>query len=230
MSPWRRVLSAADNRSSSSWAGRMRGRRHTAMLEMLNATNDQPKRVLDIGGSAVYWQTNGMPTPESIYELVILNLSPQRFDGELPPNVTLATGDARSLPEFDAGSFDFIFSNSVIEHVGSYADQISMAREIRRLSSSYFVQTPYRYFPVEPHFLFPLFQFLPIEVAARLHRRFRLGWMGRASSLEDARIAVSSIRLLTKGEMSDLFPGSRIHKERALWLTKSLIAVRSPPT
>ena len=41
---------------------------------------------------------------------------------------------------------------------------------MRELAQLHWVQTPYRYFPVEPHFLFPGFQFLPLTVRAVLMR------------------------------------------------------------
>ncbi|MEM2045934.1 MAG: class I SAM-dependent methyltransferase, partial [Candidatus Bathyarchaeia archaeon] len=55
-------------------------------------------------------------------------------------------GDARCMP-FKDKSFDVVFSNSVIEHVGNYDDQKMCAEEIRRVGKCYFVQTPNFYFP-----------------------------------------------------------------------------------
>ncbi|HWS70973.1 MAG TPA: class I SAM-dependent methyltransferase, partial [Thermoanaerobaculia bacterium] len=71
-------------------------------------------------------------------------------------------------------------SNSVLEHV---ADMPAMAREIRRVGRRWYVQTPNRWFPVEPHFLVPFFQFLPIATRAWLLTRFDLGWLTRTKSL-----------------------------------------------
>ncbi len=37
------------------------------------------------------------------------------------------------------------------------------------------VQTPYRYFPIEPHWIFPGFQFLPLSARTEISRRWPLG-------------------------------------------------------
>ena len=70
-------------------------------------------------------------------------------------------GDAVDMPGISDGAFDVVFSNSVIEHVETYENQRRMAAEIRRVGRRYFVQTPNRHFPLEPHFLVPGFQLLP---------------------------------------------------------------------
>jgi Methyltransferase domain len=44
-----------------------------------------------------------------------------------------------------------------------------------RVAKRYFVQTPNRYFPIEPHFLFSGFQFLPLPVKRWLLMLFSLG-------------------------------------------------------
>ena len=41
---------------------------------------------------------------------------------------------------FGEREFDVIFSNSVIEHVGQFADQQRMADEVRRVGEGYWVQ------------------------------------------------------------------------------------------
>ncbi|MGH7860878.1 MAG: methyltransferase domain-containing protein [Candidatus Dormibacteraceae bacterium] len=78
-------------------------------------------------------------------------------------------GDARDLAQFQAQAFDVAFSNSVIEHVGGADDQRRMASEAMRVASHYFVQTPKHYFPIEPHFLVPGFQFMPSGLKAMRH-------------------------------------------------------------
>lgn len=141
-------------------------------------------------------------------------------------NVSSVIGDARSMPQFGDGEFDFVFCNSVIEHVGGDSDVLAMAKEIRRVGRRYYVQTPNRYFPIEPHFLFPFFQFLPLRARVLLLRRFNLGWMKRRSDAAAAEKAVRSINLLSKKQMKALFPDARIVEERLFGLTKSILCMK----
>jgi hypothetical protein len=98
-----------------------------------------------------------------------------------------------------------------------------MAEEVRRVGKRYFVQTPNLYFPIEPHFVFPLFQFLPIWLRVWLVTHFDLGWYAKIPDRDRALKEVSSIRLLTKKKLRKLFPQARIFEEKYLGLTKSYI-------
>ena len=119
--------------------------------------------------------------------------------------------------------FDAVYSNSVIEHVGEIEDMRRMAQEIKRVGKRYYVQTPYLYFPIEPHFVFPLFQFLPISWRVYLLRHFNLGWVDR-SERTNAEADVRSIKLLSKTQFRSLFPNAVIAGEKFMGLTKSLFA------
>jgi hypothetical protein len=134
-------------------------------------------------------------------------------------------GDARAMPQFAAKSFDVVFSNSVIEHVGDYANQRRMADEIRRVGQRYFVQTPNKRFPIEPHFLVPWFQYLPTGTRSWLLSRFDVGWYRRMPDRAAARAEIESIQLLTRKRFSDLFPGATIRDEKFVGLTKSFVAI-----
>jgi hypothetical protein len=89
------------------------------------------------------------------------------------------------------------------------------------------VQTPYRYFPIEQHFLFPGLQFLPPAAQARVAMRWPLGAYRGFPSHADAVQEVLRIDLLSATEMRHCFPTSEIRRERVCGLTKSLIAVRT---
>jgi hypothetical protein len=105
----------------------------------------------------------------------------------------------------------------VIEHVPPEL-QARFAAEISRAARRYFVQTPNKYFVLEPHYQLPFFQFLPRAVRQALNRRFTLGWQAKGEWEE--------ISLLSAGDLRRLFPEAEILRERVLGLTKSLIAVR----
>jgi hypothetical protein len=179
-------------------------------------------RVLDVGGTVSYWKNNAPDLPRRC-EFTLLNLEATSPEGLA--DARCVAGDARCM-EFESAGFDVVFSNSVIEHVGTLNDQAAMAREVRRVGRSYFVQTPNRYFPLEPHFLFPAWQFLPLWFRAGLHRRWNLGWMRRQPDPLQARADVEQIRLLNRREMSRLFPEATIERESLGPFTKSLIAIR----
>lgn len=153
-------------------------------------------------------------------QIILLNLRTRGLDSR---NFVSIAGDARDMRQFADGDFDIVFSNSVIEHVGCFADQRRMAEEVRRIGRRYFVQTPNRYFPIEPHFLVPMFQFLPRPVQVFLATRFALGWYRRFESEEKARRELETIRLLTLDELMALFPRAHVYEERWLGLAKSYV-------
>ena len=139
-----------------------------------------------------------------------------------------AEGDGCDLSRYENNSFDIVHSNSVIEHLGGPGLRLAFAAEVRRLAPSYFVQTPNFWFPVEPHFMFPVIHWLPEGLRADLLARMPLGIYRRAESRGDALRAVRAICLLTRRQMAELFPDGRILTERLALLPKSLVAVRGP--
>ena len=58
--------------------------------------------------------------------------------------------DGRELP-FAPASFDLVFSDAVIEHVGSINDQIKFNNEHDGVGRSWIITTPNRLFSVESH-------------------------------------------------------------------------------
>jgi SAM-dependent methyltransferase len=126
------------------------------------------------------------------------------------PGRRFVRGDARALP-FEAESFVVVYSISLVEHLDP-ADRPRFAAEIRRVAGRYWVQTPNRYFPIEPHVLLPGFQFLPEAARQRL---WRLGM---------PRTPYERIELLSAAELHELFPDAVLLRERFAGLTKSLIA------
>lgn len=58
--------------------------------------------------------------------ITLLNLYPVQTKY---PNFTSVVGDGTDLKQFGDGEFDVVFSNSVIEHVGTFANQQRMSQQ-----------------------------------------------------------------------------------------------------
>jgi hypothetical protein len=175
-------------------------------------------RVLDIGGREFNWTL--MPFAPRV---TILNLSVQGTRGG---KFEWVIGDARKLP-FPDKAFEIVYSNSVIEHLGNLDDQRRFAAECSRVGCAYFVQTPNRNFPIEPHLLTPFIHWLPRKWQARLLRNFTLwGWITRPDAAARARF-LDTTRMLTRAEFQSLFPDAEIRAECFLGLSKSFIAIRT---
>lgn len=182
-------------------------------------------RILDVGGEYGYWRPfhdmlRGMPI-----EVTITNLEDRTvaFDDD---RFRFVAGDATDLAFVDDNAFDLVHSNSVIEHVGRWPEMARMAAEIRRSADQYFVQTPYYWFPMEPHYRTLGYQWMPEQWRARLHMRRSLGFYPKADSFDQAMRDCQRAQLLDVRQMTALFPDAAILKEKAGPLTKSLIAVR----
>lgn len=213
------IKSLADNAAGDSLATRMRRARFALFLSLMSRIHGHAE-ILDIGGTQDFWTHMTGNDPGDV-RVTLLNIEHQPVTSE---KFVSAVGDARAMPEYAAKSFDVVFSNSVIEHVGSYENQRRMAAEVMRVGRRYWVQTPNKRFPLEPHFLFPFFQYLPLEIRAQLVHRFDVGWYRRIPELAAARAEVDSIRLLTRRKFAALFPGAQIHSEKLGGLTKSFVA------
>ncbi len=209
----------ADFRNSASVSRRLRSKRFGWFEELIQPLA-KPLTVLDVGGTEDFWTAMGFGDRDEL-RLTLLNVVAVPTAS---PNMTSVSGDARDLSRYRTGEFDIVFSNSVIEHVGSFADQQRMANEVVRVGKRYFVQTPNRYFPIEPHFLFPGFQFLPEFAQVFLLGHFRLGTYDIVKNREYARELVREIRLLSLAEFRRLFPAAQMRRERLLGMTKSFVA------
>ena len=198
----------------------MRRRRFELFLSLLRRLKGHVE-ILDIGGTQQFWDL--MLGDEQLdIRVTLLNIGHQPVS---LPRFESVVGDARSMSRFAANSFDVVFSNSVIEHLGDYENQRLMAEEVRRVGRRYFVQTPNKRFPIEPHFLVPWFQYLPVGVRAWLLSRFDVGWYRRIPDRSAARAEVESIQLLTRKRFSALFPEAIVHEEKFAGLTKSFVAI-----
>lgn len=196
-------------------------------------------RVLDLGGTATAWR----PSPDRPYScpvrpahVTVVNYDEddvQVYGAESEvqdESLSIVVGDAcdASAALTSAGvrtDFDLIYSNSLIEHVGGHSRRLELVKEIRRLGPKHWVQVPYQYFPIEPHWLFPGMQFMPTNVRIKIARN----WPLAPNSLdpESAHEFVLSTELLSFTEMQGYFPDSKILRENFLGMPKSIIAVKA---
>lgn len=221
--PTTRADKAVEAKTDGSSYRQKRLRRFVEHIERHRPAGDRPIRVLDLGGSKAYWQAT-MPVWDRLpLDITIVNLgAPIQDEGPYH----LRPGDACDMADHADGSFDFLHSNSVIEHVGHWRQMSAMARQVRRLAPRYFVQTPNMWFPVEPHYRTIGIHWLPEALRMELLLRRGFGFRGKARDIESAMENVQSINLLSARQMKHLFPDAVIERERVMGLTKSLIAVR----
>lgn len=143
-------------------------------------------------------------------------------------------GESDKLP-FQDNFFDIVYCSSVIEHVTisknrvwslhsgsqfkveSLRRQKDFAGEINRLGRQYFVQTPYKYFPIESHSWLPIVGMLPRRALVPILRLSNRVWIKETSP---------DWHLLNKREMRNFFCGADIQVERKFGLIKSIIAVK----
>jgi len=197
-----------------------RSRRMRRFARTFVITNET--RILDVGGTPFNWAFL-----QSQPQVTIVNLPYSCAPWE--ERFTCVFGDGRRLPFADQ-SFDIVFSNSVIEHVGDWESQRKFATEIARVGRAYWVQTPNRGFPVEPHMMTPFLHYLPRAWQNRIARRFTVWALIERPSADRWKFYIDhylrDIRLLDAGEMQRLFPEAEIVRERLGGVTKALIAVR----
>jgi ubiquinone/menaquinone biosynthesis C-methylase UbiE len=198
-------------------------RKRFAFFNDLIKTVKKPFRILDVGGTQAYWDSMGFS--DKNIQIILLNLGTTAVSSD---NFTSVIGDATNLSEYKDNEFDLVFSNSVIEHLFTWENQVKMANEIRRVGKRYFVQTPNLYFPVEPHWVFPFFQFLPRPVKISLTQNFTLGHYPKAITREKSIERVNEVQLLTKQKMQQLFPDGKMYYEIVFGLTKSITAYNFP--
>lgn len=198
---------------------------------------DENTRILDLGsesGAHINMVLQGTPVkPEHVYiadiDPALIEQGKQRF-GYVPVLIS----ESGQLPFADQ-FFDIIYCSSVIEHVTVPKEEIwsltsgrtfrrrallrqkTFANEVRRLGKQYFVQTPYRHFPIESHTWLPLAAWLPRRLLLPLLRLTNRFWPKKTQP---------DWYLLNKRELAGLFEDATIVEETSLGLTKSIMAVK----
>jgi hypothetical protein len=201
-----------------SWGVRRRKRQANWLVETFPDLAQMS--IVDLGGRVETW-AHATVRPKHVH---VVNLEPP--PAEIPDWAEVDYGDPCALPAHIAvRRYDLVFSNSVLEHVGGHERRLRFAESVHLLAEAHWVQTPYRYFPIEPHWIAPGMQFLPVRARTAVARRWPLAH-SPAESREAAIRQVLWTELVDRTQLRHYFPESRILTERLAGLPKSLIAVR----
>ena len=173
--------------------------------------------LLDVGGGMGI-DSEFVPLYRAFQNVTVVNLTPPQSNLRSLPHVTHEVADGCGLP-YKSKSFDWVFSNAVLEHVGSAERQRQFADEIRRVARcGYFVATPNKRFPIEPHSLLPFYQFLSES------------WQRRVVRLSPYYLDhYEEIRLLSAGQVRQLFPEAKVRAIGFPIVGTSLLAMFKDP-
>jgi hypothetical protein len=122
--------------------------------------------------------------------------------------------DGCALP-FGDQSFDVVYSNATLEHLPSRAAQQRFAEEVVRVGRGWFVTTPNRWYPLEPHYHLPYIQLLPEAWQHRVARAL-------------GRVPYSPLLPLGKRDLRRLFPRGETIGCRVTFWPETLISYRLP--
>jgi glycosyltransferase involved in cell wall biosynthesis len=228
-SGWHRRLARklVDYDNPESLGSRIRKRRLMRLMSMIDRIHAQygHVKIIDVGGTQQYWRLlpAGYLEARSV-SITLVNVRPVAMPFA-DSCFTFMQADGCDLQGVDTGAFHLAHSNSVIEHVGDPVRMARFASELQRVAECYYVQTPDFWCPLEPHFMAPIFHWLPRALRIQLVRHLALGHWRRARNRAEAEAIVNSARLLSRRELQALLPGATILHERVLGVPKSLIAV-----
>jgi hypothetical protein len=211
-------------RPLSAWFRGRRNARLIAVIDGLHAGSDRLVRVLDVGGSFIFWQT--IPNREKC-QITLLNFEEAYHEAD---GVSAAErsryqseiGDARDLSRWQDSCFDLVVCNSVLEHVGIWTDMRSAAAELRRVGIRGWVQVPAQGFPLEQHYLLPFVHWFSESIMAWLVWNLRRSV--RSWGWNELRANVAHTKPLSKRELTALFPAADIWTEWFVIFPKSHIA------
>ena len=129
-------------------------------------------------------------------------------------------GDGKNTMLND-NSFDIVHSNATIEHVGSFDNQLSLVREMFRISKeSVFIQTPNRFHPIEFHTILPIIHWFPKSIHRKILKFMKYDFHSKEENLN--LLSVKDLKNICKilG-----FKKYKIFKTKLFFFTSNLILV-----
>lgn len=181
---------------------------------------DDVDHVVDLGGTAAFWR--GCPDDLRPRRVTCVNLAGEPGRSVVgATEITVVRGDATD-PPVDPAVADLVVSNSVIEHVGD-DEAVRRFATVVQTNPAHVVQTPNRWFVVEPHLALPMHFALPRRARIAVVRVWDKGPVRRDRATATTR--VDGIRLLDARRLARLFPEATVHRERGLGHTRSLVAI-----
>jgi hypothetical protein len=211
-------------------ATRLRKKRDVQLRSLIRSISAERGKIeiIDMGGTSLYWDRVGFDFLREVNaHVTLVNRACNELGSTEFERIDSVVGDACRLSKLSDLSFDLAHSNSVIEHVVTWSNMKAFAAETRRLADNYYVQTPYFWFPIDPHYYrIPLFHWLPRPVRARLLHKLPIAHAGTIRDPEMVYQVVDDARLMDLHQFRLLFPDSHVSFERFLGLRKSMVAVR----
>jgi len=169
---------------------------HINLYEVLN--------VLDVGTTAeAELQSSNVIARKIPVNIELTSCTDQPVSDEiLERPVFVVNGDAKNLG-FKNDIFDLVISSAVIEHVGNIQNQITMLRELVRVSRKWIViTTPNRCHPIEFHTQLPLIHWLPKKI-----HRFILKIIGQKFLFKE-----ENLNLMNKDDINYMLKNININK------------------
>jgi hypothetical protein len=193
-------------------------------------------RLVDLGGTVKFWEDWGL-AKQPLLDITLVNDhhldKTHENDPITLPNIHRLRADVLTLTAKDLAEYDVIFSNSLIEHLPGPQAQQQLARAIIASARPYFLQTPNKHSPLDPHFprpYVPFFAIYPRSLQARLLSWSALGSGSAAPSYEAALARLRNYYPLTTRDIRLLFPQARVVVERPLGVPMSIIAMSEART
>ena len=149
-------------------------RRHMYQRFIDNAGVAPGDTVLDVGVTSDrgYEHSNYLEAwyPDKA-AITALGLDDAAFLTEIYPGMRFVRANGLALP-FRDDAFDIVHSSAVLEHIGSFDNQVALIRECARVArKAIFLTTPNRWYPIEFHTVLPLVHWLPKPAFRALMRR-----------------------------------------------------------